>query len=170
MARKLNFTDQMSLIEQARENRDGDWEEQEEELNRQLRAREIEEHVYWDWVNENPRPSEVAQDQLAERRRMKRKSKRNVKAKIEIIDHDAMGDVKLQGTSIEWSSDFDEGSLVETRDGDVGIIMEQHDLVTGRPIRPRHVKAAMADSYIRVLVNGEVQWHTKVSVSSLSDS
>jgi len=170
MSRKLSFIDKQSLIEQAGENRDADWVEQEEELNMQLRAGEIEEYVYWAWLEENPRPSEVAQEQLKERAKKKRKSKKNVQSRIEVLDREALRDVVMSETTIEWSSDFKEGSLVETREGDIGMVTEQYDPTHNRVTKPAHIKAAMVNSYVRLLVNGVVEWHTKLSVSSLTDS
>ena len=168
MSRKLSFIDKQSLLEQARENRDAEWIEQEEELNRQLRAREIEEHVYWDWLEENPRPSELAQSQAKERRKKKRKSKKNVQARIEVLDREALHDINMKETMIEWSSDFKEGSLVETRDGDIGMVTEQYAPPHNRVTKPQHIKAAMVNSYVRLLVNGVVEWHTKLSISPLA--
>jgi hypothetical protein len=123
--------------------------------------------VWTTWQEENSPINH--QEAVAARKRMKRKSKRNVKARLEIVNHEALYEVEMKETTIEWSSDFDKGSLVETRDGDIGIVMEQYDVSHNRVTKPAHIKTAMLNSYVRVLVNGEVQWHTKVSVSSLSD-
>ena len=119
------------------------------------------------WNNNHPSAAEM---KAQERKRMKRKSRKNVKSRIEIIDPSAMSAVQAKETTIEWSSDFEEGSLVETRNGDIGIVMEQWDPTHNRVVKPKHIKAAMAGSYVRLLVNGVEEWHTKFSVSALEGS
>ena len=170
MKNHMSHFEKQDLLTQASANRDVEWEEQEEELNRQLRDGVIEDKVYWDWLDENPRPSEEIARQTKERRRLKRKSKKNVKSRIEVIDRDALRDVEMKETKIEWSSDFEEGSLVETRDGDIGMVLKQHDPTHNRVRKPKHIKAAMVGSYVRLLVNGVEEWHTKLSVSALEDN
>jgi len=170
MKKHMSYFEKQDLLTQAAENRDSDWEEQEEEMNRQLRAGEIEDKVYWAWMDENPRPSEEIARQTKERRRLKRKSKKNVKSRIEIIDRDVLREVETKATTIEWSSDFEEGSLVETRDGDIGMVLKQYDPTHNRVTKPRHIKTTMVNSYVRLLVNGIEEWHTKLSVSALEDN
>jgi hypothetical protein len=170
MKNHMSYFEKQDLLTQASANRDVEWEEQEEELNRQLRDGVIEGKVYWDWLGENPRPSEEIARQTKERRRLKRKSKKNVKSRIEVIDRDALRDMEMKETVIEWSSDFEEGSLVETRDGDIGMVLKQHDPTHNRVRKPKHIKAAMMGSYVRLLVNGVEEWHTKLSVSALEDN
>ena len=170
MKKTISYIDQQDLMTQARETRDADWEEQEESLNLQLRAGEIEEKVYWDWLDEKPPPSHEIERQVKERRRLKRKSKKNVTARIEIVDRRALRDLEMKATTIEWGSDFTEGSLVETRDGDIGMVLKQYDPTHNRVVKPKHIKAAMIGSYVRLLVNGLEEWHTKLSVSAPEDN
>ena len=118
MKKTISYIDQQDLMTQARETRDADWEEQEESLNLQLRA----------------------------------------------------GDLERKATTIEWGSDFTEGSLVETRDGDIGMVLKQYDPTHNRVVKPKHIKAAMIGSYVRLLVNGLEEWHTKLSVSAPEDN
>ena len=168
--KKMTYYQKAELAEQARQARDAEWEIKEEELDEKARAGEITWDEYYEWCNSNPRPSHVVAEQMAERKRMKRKSRKNVKSRIEIIDPRAMSAVQAKETTIEWSSDFEEGSLVETRNGDIGIVMAQWDPTHNRVVKPKHIKAAMASSYVRLLVNGVEEWHTKFSVSALEDS
>ena len=76
----------------------------------------------------------------------------------------------MQETKIEWGKGLEEGKLVETRDGDIGMVMAQYDPTNNRVSKPRHIEAAMIGSYVRLLVNGIEEWHTKLSVSPLEDN
>jgi hypothetical protein len=169
LVKKINKFDKLDLVEQARLARDTEWEADLEVIELKLQEGIITDSEYCSWLADNPRPSDAVQDQTKERTRLKRKSKKHTRARIEIVDHAALREVELRETTIEWSSDFDEGSLVETRDGDVGMVMEQHDPSHNRVTKPKHIKYTMLNSYVRLLVNGNVEWHTKVSVSSLAD-
>ena len=171
MRKKLNPHEKMDLQEQARQARDAEWEAEEEELNLQLRRGEIDDDTYWNWLEENPRPSAVIADAVMERKRYKRRSKKNITNNIKVLDREALYDVRQQvGTTIEWSSDFNEGSLVETRDGDIGMVLQQWDPTQNRVAKPKHIKTVLMDSYVRLLVNGKEEWHTKVSVSAPEDN
>ena len=119
------------------------------------------------WNNNHPSAAEM---KAQERKQMKRKSKKNVSSRIEIIDRSALYDVEAKETTIEWGDTFQEGNLVMTRDGDIGMVMEQWDPTHNRVSRPKHIKAAIAGAYVRLLVNGREEWHTKVSVSSPEDN
>ena len=168
--KKLMPWQKADLAEQARQARDAEWEAEEEELEAKARAGEITWDEYWEWCHSTPRPSVVIAEQMAERKQMKRKSKKNVSSRIEIIDRSALYDVEAKETTIEWGDTFQEGSLVMTRDGDIGMVMAQWDPTNNKVSRPKHIKAALAGAYVRLLVNGREEWHTKVSVSSPEDN
>lgn len=168
--KKMTYEQQWDLQAQARHARDAEWEAEYDELSARYESGEIEASEYFSWMDENPRPSLVIEDQMRERKRLKRKSKKNIKKNITIIDQDALRDVKMQETKIEWGKGLEEGNLVETRDGDIGIVMAQYDPTHNRVSKPKHIEAAMIGSYVRLLVNGVEEWHTKLSVSPLEDS
>ena len=170
MKKKMNDQQKMELHEQAREARDAEWHAEERALAMKLDTGEIDHDAYWIWLDENPQPSVVVAGQIAERKRLKRKSKKNIKNKIEIVDRHAMRDMTMKETKIEWGKGLEEGNLVETRDGDIGMVMEQYDPTHNRVSKPKHIEAAMVGSYVRLLVNGIEEWHTKLSVSPLEDN
>ena len=170
MKKKMTAGQWLDIANQARHSRDAEWEETHDELAERYEAGEIEASEYFNWLDENPRPSAVIEEQARERRRLKRKSKKNVKKNITIVDRDALRDVKMQETKIEWGKGLEEGNLVETRDGDIGMVMEQYDPTHNRVTKPKHIEAAMVNSYVRLLVNGIEEWHTKLSVSPLEDN
>ena len=170
MKKKMTMGQKMDLREQARQARDAEWEAEHDEMSERYENGDIEASKYFGWLDENPRPSAVIEDQMLERKRLKRKSKKNIKAKIEIVDRQAHREVKMQETTIEWGKGLEEGNLVETREGDIGMVMEQYDPTHNRVSKPKHIKAAMIGSYVRLLVNGIVEWHTKLSVSPLEDN
>ena len=168
--KKMTYQQQWDLREQARQARDAEWEAEHDELSALYENGEIEASEYFSWLDENPRPSAVIEEQVMERKRLKRKSKKNVKNNITVLDRDALRDVKMHETKIEWGKGLEEGNLVETRDGDIGMVIEQYDPTHNRVTKPKHIKAAMINSYVRLLVNGVEEWHTKLSVSPLEDS
>lgn len=170
MRKKLTQFERFELAEQARHARDADWEAMEQELETKAQAGEILWDEYYAWCHSNPRPSAVIEEQMRERKRLKRKSKKNIKNNITIIDSEALREVKMQETKIEWGKGLEEGSLVETRDGDIGMVMAQYDPTHNRVTKPKHIEAAMIGSYVRLLVNGREEWHTKLSVSPLEDN
>lgn len=107
-----------------------------------------------------------------ERSRYKKKSKKVLSAKIEIIDHEALSEVTFKEPTVEWSADFKPGSLVETKNGDMGLVVAEHDEKyrgKKKTNRPSWIKRGMEDSYVKLLVNGVEEWHKKFSVSPLDD-
>ena len=168
--KKLTQFEKFELAEQARQARDAEWEAKEEELDAKARTGEITWDEYYAWCHSNPRPSAVIEEQMRERKRLTRKSKKNIKNNITIIDADVLREVKTQTTTIEWGDGFEEGNLVETRDGDIGMVMAQYDPTHNRVTKPKYIEAAMLGSYVRLLVNGKEEWHTKLSVSPLEDN
>lgn len=168
--KKLTPSQKDALAEQARAARDAEWEAEEGELEARAWAGEITWNEYWKWCDSNPRPSEAAAEQVNTRKRMKRKSKKNVTSRIEITDWAGLYDVETKETTIEWGDTFQEGNLVVTRDGDIGMVMAQWDPTNNRVRRPKHIKPALTGAYVRLLVNGSVEWHKKISVSSPEDN
>ena len=169
MKKRLTPEQKMELMVQAREARDAEWTAEHDELCALYESGEVEATVYFDWLDENPRPSAVIEEQTAQRKKYKRRSKKNVQAKIMVLDEEALHDVTVTSKKLEWSGEIHKGALVETRSGDIGIVMAQHDMDT-MIRRPKHVKQAMEGSYVRLLVNGKEEWHPKLSVSPLTDS
>ena len=170
MKKKLTQFEKFEHAEQARQSRDAEWQLAHDEMLAAYEGELIDANEYYGWFENNPQPSAIIEEQVRERKRYKRKSKKNIKNNITIIDQDALRDVKTQETKIEWGKGLEEGSLVETRDGDIGMVMAQYDPTHNRVTRPKHIKAAMIGSYVRLLVNGTEEWHTKLSVSPLEDN
>ena len=119
----------------------------------------------WEEFRNNNHPS-AAEMKAQERKQRKRKSKKNIIEKLEVLDYGAMADVECSTQKIEWSSSFATGSLVQTKHGDIGVVMDVHDYRI-RVSRPKHIKDAMASAYVCLLVNGQQEWHTKLSVEPL---
>ena len=119
----------------------------------------------WEEFLNNSHPS-AAEWKAQERKQRKRKSKKNITEKLEVLDYGAMADVECSTQKIEWSSSFATGSLVQTKQGDIGVVMDVHDYRI-RVSRPKHIKDAMASAYVCLLVNGQQEWHTKLSVEPL---
>ena len=119
----------------------------------------------WEEFRDNNHPS-AAEWKAQERKQRKRKSKKNIIEKLEIVDYGAMADVECTTQKIEWSADFATGSLVQTKQGDIGVVMDVHDY-HNRVRRPGHISQAMATAYVCLLVNGQQEWHTKLSVEPL---
>jgi len=130
-------------------------------LQEEARAAQVEWGEFWN----NNHPS-AAEWKAQERKQRKRKSKKNITEKLEVLDYGAMADVECTTQKIEWSADFTTGSLVQTKQGDVGVVMDVLDYST-RVSRPKHIKDAMASAYVCLLVNGQQEWHTKLSVEPL---
>lgn len=121
--------------------------------------------VAWEEFRDNNHPS-AAEWKAQERKQRKRKSKKNISEKLEVLDYGAMADVECTTQKIEWSSSFATGSLVQTKQGDIGVVMDVHDY-NSKVRRPKHINAAMASAYVCLLVNGQQEWHTKLSVEPL---
>ena len=168
--KKLTQFERFELAEQAKQARDAEWSVEHDELAHLYEEGELPASEYFDWLEANPRPSDVIEAQMQERKRLERKSKKNIKKNITIVDQDALRAVKMQETKIEWGKGLEEGNLVETRAGDIGIVMAQYDPTHNRVTKPKHIEAAMIGSYVRLLVNGREEWHTKLSVSPLEDN
>jgi hypothetical protein len=171
MARKIRYSLNQDILMQARENRDADWTIDMAELEAKYDAGDISSAEYYAWLEENPQPSTIAADKALERRKHKRKSKKNITNKIEIVDREALSDVVYKDVKVEWASDFNPGSLMETKTGDIGIVVAESDghLRRKRRNKPAWMKRSMEDSYVRLLVNGVEEWHKKFSVTPLSD-
>ena len=173
MAKKRFSYDQYTdALTQARENRDAEWLEEHDALHAKLEAEEIDIDTYWEWMGENPRPSETVLQNVHSRKLMKKKSKKNIQKKIVIVDEEALREVRMEVPKVEWSESFSPGCLVETRNGDIGIIVAEHNEKYGgakRAKRPSWIKKGMEDSYVKLLVNGVEEWHKKFSVSFLDD-
>jgi len=165
----MNIGQKMDLREQARMSRDAEWEAAHLEIEADLEAGSISPEAYHMWLEENIRPSDIITDQAAERKRLKRKSKKNITSNLVIVDRVALRHVRMKETKIEWGKGLEEGALVETRDGDIGIVMSQYDPTHNRVRKPKHIEAAMVGSYVRLLVKGIEEWHTKLSVSPMED-
>lgn len=130
-------------------------------LQEEARAAQVEWGEFWN--NNHPSAAEM---KAQERKQRKRKSKKNITEKLEVLDYGAMADVECATQKIEWSSSFATGSLVQTKHGDIGVVMDVHDYRI-RVSRPKHIKDAMASAYVCLLVNGQQEWHTKLSVEPL---
>jgi|TARA_R110000824_G_scaffold184337_1_gene365283 hypothetical protein len=171
MAKKMSYNLQQEVLAQARENRDAEWEQQLEILEEELESGAIETSEYYEWLDENPKPSSVAAEKATARRKYKRKSKKNISNKIEIVDREALSAVTHKEVKVEWAADFNPGSLMETKNGDIGIVVAESDARLGRNKRnrPSWIKRGMEDSYVRLLVNGVEEWHKKFSVTPLND-
>lgn len=193
--RRINSTQARSLVIQAREARQQYWDEHAPGLEEKaMRLKAELESLYTDdqaeferisktpeykalqeearaaqvawgefWNNNHPSAAEM---KVQERKQRKRKSKKNISEKLEIVDYGAMAEVECSGQKIEWSADFATGSLVQTKSGDVGVVMDVHDY-HNRVRRPGHISQAMASAYVCLLVNGQQEWHTKLSVEPL---
>jgi hypothetical protein len=193
--RRINSTQARSLVIQAREARQQYWEEHAEgleqraiELKTKLESLYTDDQVEferiartpeykalseetaaaikeWEEFRDNNHPK-AAEWKVQERKQRKRKSKKNISEKLEIVDYGAMADVECTTQKIEWSADFATGSLVQTKQGDIGVVMDVHDYHS-RVRRPGHISQAMASAYVCLLVNGQQEWHTKLSVEPL---
>ena len=130
-------------------------------LQEEARAAQVEWGEFWN--NNHPSAAEM---KVQERKQRKRKSRKNITDNLEIVDYGAMAEVECSGQKIEWSADFATGSLVQTKSGDVGVVMDVHDY-HNRVRRPGHISQAMATAYVCLLVNGQQEWHTKLSVEPL---
>ena len=94
MAKKRFSYDQYTdALTQARENRDAEWLEEHDALHAKLEAEEIDIDTYWEWMGENPRPSETVLQKVHSRKLMKKKSKKNIQKKIVIVDEEALREV-----------------------------------------------------------------------------
>ncbi len=171
MSRHIRGFHQQDVLAQARENRDAEWEQGLAEMTDKLNAGEISGLEYDRWLEENPQPSEVAFENAKARRKHKRKSKKNITNRIQIVDREALSEVTHKEVKVEWSADFSPGNLMETKNGDIGIVVAEDDSRPGRSKknRPAWIKRGMEDSYVRLLVNGVEEWHKKFSVSPISE-
>ncbi len=193
--RRLSHSQLESLRQQARESRQQYWDEHAEEVEQRALSLQAKlESSYtgdqaqferlaqtpeykalcdearaaakeWEEFRDSNHPS-AAEWKAQERKQRKRKSKKNITEKLEVLDYGAMADVECTTQKIEWSADFTTGSLVQTKQGDVGVVMDVLDYST-RVSRPKHIKDAMASAYVCLLVNGQQEWHTKLSVEPL---
>ena len=194
--RRINSTQARSLVIQAREARQQYWDEHAEDLEQRAielqtklqslfnpedpasfeRIAKTPEYKAlteetaaatkeWEEFQEENHPSAAAW-RAEDRKQRKRKSKKNITDNLEIVDYGAMAEVECSGQKIEWSADFATGSLVQTKSGDVGVVMDVHDY-QNKVRRPKHISQAMASAYVCLLVNGQQEWHTKLSVEPL---
>ena len=108
MKKKLTQFEKFELAEQARQSRDAEWQLAHDEMLEAYEGGSIDATEYFGWFEDNPRPSAIIEEQVAERKRYKRKSKKNIKNNITIIDQDALRDVKTQETKIEWGKGLEE--------------------------------------------------------------
>jgi hypothetical protein len=194
--RRINSTQARSLVIQAREARQQYWDEHAEDLEQraielQTKLQSLfnpEDPASFERIAKTPEYKALTEETAAatkeweefqeenhpnaaawraeDRKQRKRKSKKNITDNLEIVDYGAMAEVECSGQKIEWSADFATGSLVQTKSGDVGVVMDVHDY-HNKVRRPGHISQAMATAYVCLLVNGQQEWHTKLSVEPL---
>ena len=82
--KKLTQFEKFEIAEQAKQARDAEWSVEHDELAHLYEEGELPASEYFDWLEANPRPSDVIEAQMRERKRLKRKSKKNIKNNITI--------------------------------------------------------------------------------------
>jgi hypothetical protein len=64
---------------------------------------------------------------------------------------------------VVWGDSFKPGSLVRTRTGELGIVVDDLD-AQAISSKPAHIEDAMVTSYIQLLIGGTVKWFKKSQV------
>ena len=82
MKKKLTQFEKFELAEQARQSRDAEWQLAHDEMLAAYEGELIDANEYYGWFENNPQPSAIIEEQVRERQRYKRKSKKNIKNNI----------------------------------------------------------------------------------------
>ena len=117
-----------------------------------------------EWFDENY-PGR-AKDRAAERKRMRKKSKRTARSRIEITDYDLLSDrVEESVVKVEWGDWLADGCLVQTRNGEIGMVVESHEI-------PGYRTADTAVRYggrVQLMIDGQLRWRRKINLRPLED-
>ena len=88
-------------------------------------------------------------------RRIRRRSKKNLKARLEVVEPGWKREQRQKSVDVQWGPGYAPGDLVETPDGMVGIIVKSWNW------------GGMHNSYVWVLVDGIQRDYKKIKVTPL---
>jgi hypothetical protein len=120
--------------------------------------------TYTQWNDENHpgNPRESAEI----RKRYQKKSKKNVKARIEVTDRDVFCEqLHEQQVDVEWPSWLAVGSLVQTKKGTIGIVVDERTYDGYRDPDA----AVKRSGLVQLMIDGNMQWHNKITLRPLDD-
>ena len=186
MAAKLKGLSKKDVVSQARASRheyyDDNWEEiyapveeariawhaartAESPDSDDLKAKfDLETQLWDEWFNENYPGKQ--KDAAAVRTRYKKKSKVNARAKISVTDRETL-DARVDDSykKVEWADWLDDGCLVQTKKGSIGVIVTNKDSQGYRTAD----RAVMYGGSVQVMIDGVLRWHRKINLRPLDD-
>jgi hypothetical protein len=116
------------------------------------------------WLDENS-PHELA-CKRREAKKMRRRSKKFNRRKIEVVDKDTIEDNKTRALTVEWGDWMDVGSLVGIKGTDhIGMVVEERNVEGYKQMST----AVTYGGYVQVMVNGTVSWYKRVQIRPLDD-
>jgi len=185
--RKIRGVAKTSLLQQVRENRDQYYEDNYEEMRAPYdeaisafnalksgdpnydAAKQHRDEAFevWDaWFQDNY-PGNIA-SAARERARYKKKSKRTARSRITVTDHDLHREKRAErneGVDIEWGDWLAVGCLVQTKDGSIGMIVNEKNYKGY--INPDN--AVKHGGLVQLMIDGDITWHKKINLSPLDD-
>jgi len=185
MAHKIQGSAKQSLLEQVRETRQQYWDDNYEEQRSFLQEARValaslsagdpgyeaavqqynEALAEWEEWSEENYPGNP-KDQAAERSKLKKKSKKTARSRITITDHDLLDDrVEESVIKVEWGDWLSDGSLVMTKQGELGMV------VTGRDIHGYRTPddAVKYGGQVQIMIDGDLRWYRKINLRPLDD-
>jgi len=188
MPRKLRGSAKADILRQVRESREQHFEENCDEKRAaydkaieeqnalqpgdprwdEIKEKRDEAFLAWDtWFQDNY-PGSI-EERATERARHLRKSKKNIQNKMTVLDYDVLEETRDdQVLHVEWPDWMSPGNLVQTKEGDIAVIVACHD---ARPTcKTRNgAQNALRNGSVQLQVNGELVWRGKIAIRPLDD-
>jgi hypothetical protein len=117
-----------------------------------------------EWFEENYPGS--PKDRAKERTRLKRKSKRTARERIVVTDDDVFQETKdEQYVKVEWGDWLADGCLVQTKTGEIGIVVATQDAQGYKNADYAVTHGGM----VQLMLNGDLTWRKKITLRPLDD-